>query len=412
MSDDRTLSLSTVIATIRAPIEKVNIANWLLNLPDAEYQRCAEAHIAAGGSTTDDGRPMSINVESIGDALVVQHYVAEIYGPHFCRMVSISDSISPAGHTKLQVVWELSVKKIDEQTCEYTNHIHSTAMDETLDFLKKHNIAFQTARDARQRASHAHNQEETPKFAKTIERKALSELNRSGGGTMKVLFIISSSDTAFWLSEVTHPYWHLTERGVEVDFASPQGGKVVFDRYSDPHFEKSMEPDDLVSRGFLSDEKTVAKLDTTMKLKDVDLSQYDAIHVAGGRGATFDLFPNEDVAKALEYFWAKGKVVGAICHGAIALGNIPDRIRGRQVTGFTLEGDKQLQEMFGSGFIIPHYPQTVLEKSGAIYTSTKPYTPKVVIDGKLITGQDQSAASEYALALLHKMTGHSPVSGA
>jgi hypothetical protein len=29
----------------------------------------------------------------------------------------------------------------------------------------------------------------------------------------------------------------------------------------------------------------------------------------------------------------------------------------------------------------------------------------------LITGQDQSAASEYALALLHKMTGQSPVSG-
>jgi putative intracellular protease/amidase len=34
---------------------------------------------------------------------------------------------------------------------------------------------------------------------------------------MKVLFIISNSETAFWLSEVTHPYWHLVERGVEVD---------------------------------------------------------------------------------------------------------------------------------------------------------------------------------------------------
>ena len=65
--------------------------------------------------------------------------------------------------------------------------------------------------------------------------------------------------------------------------------------------------------------------------------------------------------------------------------------------------------MFGSGFIIPHYPQTVLEETGAVYTSIQPYTPKVVVDGKLITGQDQSAASEYALALLHLMTGHSPV---
>jgi putative intracellular protease/amidase len=103
-------------------------------------------------------------------------------------------------------------------------------------------------------------------------------------------------------------------------------------------------------------------------------------------------------------------VVGAICHGAVALGNIPNRIRGRHVTGFTLEGDEQLQAMFGSGFIIPHYPQKVLEEAGGIYSSIQPYTPKVVIDDKLITGQDQSAASEYGIALLHLMTGHSPVS--
>ena len=227
---------------------------------------------------------------------------------------------------------------------------------------------------------------------------------------MKVLFVISSSETAFWLSEVTHPYWHLTERGVEVDFASPNGGKVVYDPYSDPYFEKSMEPEDLVSKGFLADKTAVAKLDMTLKLSDLDLSSYDAIHVAGGRGATFDLYPNEDLARALEYFWAKDKVVGAICHGAVALGNIPDRIRGRQVTGFTYDADKQLQSMFGSGFVIPHYPQKVLESTGAIYSSIQAYQPKVIVDGRLITGQDQSAASEYALALLHLMTGHSPVS--
>ena len=229
---------------------------------------------------------------------------------------------------------------------------------------------------------------------------------------MKVLFVITNSETAFWLSEVTHPYWHLTERGVKVDFASPSGGKVVFDRYSDPYFEKSTEPDDLVSKGFLSDKALAAKLETTLKLKDVDLSAYDAIHVAGGRGATFDLFPNDDVAKALEYFWARGKVVGAICHGAIALGNIPDRIRGRRVTGFTLEGDRQLQALFGSGFLIPHFPQTVLEQTGALYTSLAPDAPCVVVDGKLVTGQNQQSASEYALVLLHAMAGSSPVSGA
>ena len=65
---------------------------------------------------------------------------------------------------------------------------------------------------------------------------------------MKILFIISNSETAFWLSDVTRPYWHLTERGVEVDFASPAGGKVIYDPYSDPYFQNSTEPDDLVSK--------------------------------------------------------------------------------------------------------------------------------------------------------------------
>jgi hypothetical protein len=174
MSNDRTLSLSTVTAPIRLPIEKVNIADWLFNLPDAEYQRCAHAHLAAGATTTDDGRPMSINVETIGDAIVVQHYVGEVRDPHFCRMVSISDSISPAGRTKLQVIWELTVKKTGDNSCEFTNHIHSSAIDETLEFFEAHGIPFEKARDARQQASHSHNQEETPNFAKSIERRALS----------------------------------------------------------------------------------------------------------------------------------------------------------------------------------------------------------------------------------------------
>src|SRR5580704_8869576 len=201
---------------------------------------------------------------------------------------------------------------------------------------------------------------------------------------MRVLFIISGSDTAFWLSEVTHPYWHLTERGVEVDFASPAGGKVVWDQYSDPYFENSTEPDDLVSKGFLSDTALRAKLDTTLALKDVDLDRYDAVHVAGGRGATFDLYPNAEVAKALEHFWASDKVVGAICHGAIALGNIPNRVRGRRTTGYTREGDQELQRMFGSGFIIPNFPQTVLEDAGSIYSRVGPNDPYVIRDGKLI----------------------------
>jgi putative intracellular protease/amidase len=241
-------------------------------------------------------------------------------------------------------------------------------------------------------------------------RRTAQKMTSRTGEAMKALFIISSSDTAFWLSELTHPYWHLTERGVEIDFVSPAGGKIVHDPYRDPYFEHSTEADDLVSKGFLSDKNLVARLETTLKLSDVPLDEYDAVHVAGGRGATFDLYPNADVARVLEHFWAKEKVVGAICHGAIALGNIPERVRGRRTTGYTLEGDQELQRMFGSTFLIPHFPQTVLEEVGSVYSRVAPNEPYVIRDGKLVTGQNQQSASEYALVLLHAMTGQSPVS--
>jgi putative intracellular protease/amidase len=226
---------------------------------------------------------------------------------------------------------------------------------------------------------------------------------------MKALFVISSHETGAWLSEITHPYWHLTERGIEVDFASPEGGKVVWSPLSDPYGEGSQEPEDLVSKGFLSDEALVERLGSTMKLADVDLDQYDFIHVAGGQGATYDLFPNEDVARTLEHFWSADKVVGAICHGAIALGNIAERVQGRRVTGYSLEGDKALEGYFGPGFFIPHYPQKVLEEAGTTYSSVAYTDPLVVVDGKLITGQNQQSASEYAIALLHLLAGESPV---
>jgi hypothetical protein len=48
-----------------------------------------------------------------------------------------------------------------------------------------------------------------------------------------------------------------------VDFASPEGSKVVYDPYSDPYFAHSTKGNDLVSKGFLSDKALVAKLGAT-----------------------------------------------------------------------------------------------------------------------------------------------------
>jgi len=171
---ENALSHSAVTAIINAPLEIVNIADWLLNLPDEEYQRCSTQHIGAAISRTFDGQPLSLNVETIGEALMVQHYVADIYRSDYCRMLSISDSITKNGRTKVQVLWELKAEKIGENTTLYTNEIHATATPEMLSYIRAHGLNLKDAAATRQEASDAHNREETPNFAKSIENKALT----------------------------------------------------------------------------------------------------------------------------------------------------------------------------------------------------------------------------------------------
>jgi hypothetical protein len=172
---DMVLVESKKSATIHAPIERVDIAHWLLHLPDAEYQRCAPPdHIAAATTTTDDGRPMSINVEVIGGNLMVQHYVAEIHEPHHCRMVSLSDVQTPGGWTKIQVIWDLSVTTLDSGSCRYTNQVLSYPTPAFLKTLEVAGISFEDAATARQAASDDHNRRETALYARSLERMALA----------------------------------------------------------------------------------------------------------------------------------------------------------------------------------------------------------------------------------------------
>ena len=172
--DDNTLVNSSFSSTIQAPIEQVDLLGWCFTMTEAEYQSCSPAHVSAGVTTTPDGRRMSINVEVIGGSPMVQHYVEEIAESHHLRLVSNSDVFTPAGRVKVGVIWDLSVKKIDADTCEFTNQVHSSFTPELLDSLGKQGIPPDVFRSARKPVSEAHNRQETPLFAKSIERHALS----------------------------------------------------------------------------------------------------------------------------------------------------------------------------------------------------------------------------------------------
>src|ERR1700677_1459395 len=84
---------------------------------------------------------------------------------------------TPTGRIKVGVIWDLSVKKIDDGTCEFTNLVHSSFTPELLDSLARQGIPREAFQSARKPISEAHNHQETPLFAKSIERHALRNNN-------------------------------------------------------------------------------------------------------------------------------------------------------------------------------------------------------------------------------------------
>lgn len=173
--ENETLVESSFSATINAPIEKIDIPEWCFSLPEAEYQACSPAHCSAGVTIAPDGKRMSINVEILGGSPMVQHYVEDISKRDHLRLVSNSDVFTPTGRIKVGVIWDLSVKKIDDNSCEFTNTVHSSSTPELLESLAKQGIPWEVFKAARKPVSEAHNRQETPLFAKSIERYALRQ---------------------------------------------------------------------------------------------------------------------------------------------------------------------------------------------------------------------------------------------
>jgi hypothetical protein len=58
---------------VNAPVEQVDLEDWLFTLSDTDYQAAAKGHRAAGTFITDGVRGM-VNVEVMGGGLIIQHY--------------------------------------------------------------------------------------------------------------------------------------------------------------------------------------------------------------------------------------------------------------------------------------------------------------------------------------------------
>lgn len=205
-------------------------------------------------------------------------------------------------------------------------------------------------------------------------------------------------------SELTAPYYELKGGRVDVDIASIRGGKIPFDpvtlsRFIRTHYDER----------YLEDPVLQSKVQNSMRIDDVDFTRYDVIYLAGGWGAAYDLGQSEVLGRKISEAWAAGKVVGGICHGPLGLLHAKDEsgqplVRGRRVTGVT---DKQVAELDIS--ITPMHPERELRAAGAVFESATAFRDffanHVVVDGRLVTGQNQNAGAEVANLMMRSAGG-------
>ncbi|KAJ7733831.1 class I glutamine amidotransferase-like protein [Mycena olivaceomarginata] len=205
-----------------------------------------------------------------------------------------------------------------------------------------------------------------------------------------VLFVFSSAAPQGWyLPEAAHPYYVLAPHAT-IDFTSPNGANPPVNEGSVQMYEKDQE-----SVKFLADETVKAKLANAKKLSEVSAKDYDAVYYIGGHGPVFDLAVDPENIKLGNEAIQSGKIVSAVCHGLAALVGVTDAqgksiFAGKNVTGFS----NVEEEILGTTKEIPFSTEDRIISLGGKYTTAdKPYEPKVVVDGLLLTGQNPGSSS-------------------
>src|SRR5215831_17514481 len=78
----------------------------------------------------------------------------------------------------------------------------------------------------------------------------------------------------FWWSELSHPYFVMTEKGYELEIFSPKGGKCEADAMSDPRDASGYSAEDLISLGFISSPKHAPLIEKTKRVSEIDVAGF------------------------------------------------------------------------------------------------------------------------------------------
>lgn len=212
----------------------------------------------------------------------------------------------------------------------------------------------------------------------------------------------------YWAAELTHFYLAFKETGCEVIFASPDGGKVEMDAYSDPRDESGYSADDIISLGFINRPDLMALTENTSKLSNINPENYAAIFLVGGQSPMYTFKGNEMLMKFVSNFYETGKPTAIVCHATCILLDVKTSdseylVKNKTWTGFANSEEKFADEAVGQK-IQPFWIEDEARKMDNTIFRVKPaFTPHAIRDGNLITGQQQNSgalAAKLAIELL------------
>lgn len=198
--------------------------------------------------------------------------------------------------------------------------------------------------------------------------------------------------TGLWLEEFAIPFQLFRQHTYTVTVASPLGGMAPID----PRSLSTSEPAE--AHG-----DALQALQYTEPLNSVNVDDYDAVFFPGGHGTMYDL-PIPEVGRVVSQFFDAQKVVAAVCHGPAAFVQATQSdgtpiVKGRKVTGFTNEEEEEVK----LAQLMPFLLESRLQELGAKFEKASMWSDYVVVDGKLITGQNPQSSASVAKAVIEAL---------
>ncbi|MCB0063651.1 MAG: type 1 glutamine amidotransferase domain-containing protein [Caldilineaceae bacterium] len=212
----------------------------------------------------------------------------------------------------------------------------------------------------------------------------------------------------FWWAELTHPYWEFVEHGYEVEIASPDGGPLQGDAFSDPRDSSGYSADDLISLGFIHSPTHSALIENSIPLDGVDLERYEAIFLVGGQGPMITFYNDERVHRFVAQSYEAGKVVAVVCHATCVL--LKTRLANGELlvarktwTGFA-DSEEEFADSF-VGFRIQPFriEETAKQIAGTNFIVDGRFKSHAVRDGRVITGQQQYSGAAAAKLVIEAL---------